>query len=61
VVLDAKKKSCGFVLSVTNFEAKKKERKKERIFRHLMYSNEEVVPRLHPERNYETNIVKEIL
>ncbi len=45
VFLDAKKKrkSCGFVLSLTNFEIKKKER----IFQHLAYSNE--VPRLHPE------------
>jgi hypothetical protein len=38
-----KRKSCGFVLSLTNFEIKKKER----IFRHLAYSNE--VLRLHPE------------
>lgn len=37
------RKSCGFVLSLTNFEIKKKER----IFRHLAYSNQ--VLRLHPE------------
>jgi hypothetical protein len=55
VFLDAEKKSCGFVLSLINFEVKKKERS----FGHLLYSNE--VPMLHPQtmrqisvRNYVT-------
>jgi hypothetical protein len=50
VFLDAKKKSCGSVLSLSNFEVKKKER----IFRHLLYSNE--VSRLHPETTRQISI-----
>jgi hypothetical protein len=53
VVLDAKTKSCGFVLSVTNFEVKKKERKKFPAPHVLKRGGSEASP-----RNYETNFVK---
>jgi hypothetical protein len=50
--LDAKKKrkSCGFILSLNNFEVKMKERS----FQHLAFSNE--VSRLHPETTREISL-----